>query len=77
MSDHRCDVGLPNGKRCRNDATAWVHCTINLTGEVEHWPLAVCDAHARPPDDGVIRRMGPDRRAEYAAPRSPGGEETK
>ena len=62
-NDTRCDAGLPNGKRCKNEATQWVHAEVNLTGEVEHWPMAVCDAHK--PPVAMIHRMGPDRRSEY------------
>lgn len=63
MMDDRCDAELANGKRCKNPATRWKHATINLTGEDEDWPVALCDAHAK---DTSIVRAGPDRRKQYA-----------
>lgn len=63
--DNRCDAGLPNGKRCKNDATQWVHSTFQPNAHtIEDWPLAVCDLHAEP--TGFFHRVGPDRRQEYA-----------
>lgn len=66
MADTRCDAGLPSGKRCKNDATKWIHLSFQPNDTtVEDWPVAVCDVHAAP--NGSFLRLGPDRRAEYAS----------
>jgi hypothetical protein len=70
-TDTRCDLGMSNGKRCRNDGAYWVVTTIDLsaTKPPEQWPLVVCEAHYEALHDGKrhnIHRMGPDRRQEYA-----------
>ena len=61
----QCDRGLPNGKRCKNEPTQWVHLTFrpNKT-TVEDWPVLVCDECGKA--GGMFNRMGPDRRQQYA-----------
>ena len=63
----RCDAELPNGKRCMNTPTQWLRMTVNLTGDEELWPVAVCDLCAeRAKQSSTFSRMGPDRRRQYA-----------
>jgi hypothetical protein len=62
MSDRRCDAALSNGKRCKNDASHWIHAPDPF--DESDWPIAVCELHAVA---GAMTRLGPDRRREYQA----------
>ncbi len=65
-----CDAATESGERCTNPANYWVLAYIDLTGEVEEWPMAICE-YCREQHPNTITRLGPDRREEYARRNDP------
>jgi len=71
----RCDRGLPNGKRCKNQPTKWIHLIFQPNDyTIEDWPALVCDSCSSV--KGLFVRMGPDRREQYKTEKEATRDET-